>query len=418
MSMADLLVGVLFIFLILVFFYAINYSIDKENLNTALGELNQMEGEIESLKKKRNKVEEELSAIKVEKEKNESQINKLQSINQKIVSKSNELNTTIYLMKIQIAELQKQNDSEKNDLIKKTADLKQKIIVLTQKLENANSKLFKLSHEISLLKWEALKDQEEIQEKSVYIDLLEDEKYKTENDLIKKQAQMVVQQKKLEEQRDQAEERADTAEKKVGDLSEILLTINDTKIDLLEKIQNILQGKGFNVSIDTRNGILRLPEGALFSSGSYKLSSQGKVNMDLLREALEEVVVCYAKSENAVAQKLKENCEDKKHKIDAFLLEGHADKIPPRKKPGRKYETNLELSTLRAITAFNVIIESDILNSLRNSKKQYLMSVSGYGSERPICNGDSKECLAQNRRIDLRIIMEIPKELERGLLLN
>ena len=92
MSMADLLVGVLFIFLILVFFYAINYSIDKENLNTALGELNQMEGEIESLKKKRNKVEEELSAIKVEKEKNESQISKLESINRKIVSKSNELN--------------------------------------------------------------------------------------------------------------------------------------------------------------------------------------------------------------------------------------------------------------------------------------------------------------------------------------
>ena len=132
--------------------------------------------------------------------------------------------------------------------------------------------------------------------------------YYTDNDLIKKQAQMVVQQKKLEEQRDQAEERADTAEKKVGDLSEILLTINDTKIDLLEKIQIILRGKGFNVSIDTRNGILRLPEGALFSSGSYKLSSQGKVNMDLLREALEEVVVCYAKSENAAAQKLKENC--------------------------------------------------------------------------------------------------------------
>ena len=93
--------------------------------------------------------------------------------------------------------------------------------------------------------------------------------------------------------------------------------------------------------------------------------------------------------------------------MDTFLIEGHADKQPVRFHP--EYKDNQELSTKRAISAFDILSQSPILNELSNSKNEFILSVSGYGDKRPICYSNSASCFAENRRIDLRLIMEIPK---------
>ena len=72
---------------------------------------------------------------------------------------------------------------------------------------------------------------------------------------------------------------------------------------------------------------------------------------------------------------------------------------------------NQELSTKRALSAFNAIVANENINRLKNSNNEFLLSVSGYGDKRPLPCFDAKEvCYSKDRRIDLRFIMEIPKK--------
>lgn len=202
--------------------------------------------------------------------------------------------------------------------------------------------------------------------------------------------------------------RANKERQRANELQSILMSVDQTRIEILKIVQKELASYNFNVDIDEKTGVVRLPEAELFKTAQFTLTDQGKRNISILKKVLEEVLPCYTISTNEIIKTYsKFECENKnKNYVDAFLVEGHADSQPV--KANNLFKDNQELSTKRAINAYNLLFQSRILSSLMNSNNEFILSVSGYGSNRPVCLDRTSNCFAKNRRIDLRLVMELP----------
>ena len=183
-----------------------------------------------------------------------------------------------------------------------------------------------------------------------------------------------------------------------------IIESNEIRREILEKIGNSLSDEGLNVHVDGSDGVLRLSDSQLFETGEFNLSVTGSKNIFKLKMALEKVLPCFAKVRGPVSPA---KCgADTEFHINAFLVEGHAD--VQRVIPNSKYSSNEELSTKRALSAYNELYKSPILSQLYNDNDQYLISVSGYGAKRALCSELTVSCHSQNRRIELRILMAPP----------
>lgn len=81
-------------------------------------------------------------------------------------------------------------------------------------------------------------------------------------------------------------------------------------------------------------------------------------------------------------------------------VEGHAD----RRDPGAPFPTNWELSSGRATQVLRHLVET---GGLRGDRVQAV----GFGSMRPIAEGDDDAALARNRRVDIVIISDAGEEV-------
>jgi outer membrane protein OmpA-like peptidoglycan-associated protein len=82
-------------------------------------------------------------------------------------------------------------------------------------------------------------------------------------------------------------------------------------------------------------------------------------------------------------------------------VEGHTDR-----EGSQAY--NWDLSADRAINTFRALAEeAAIATELRNDDGKYLFSVAGYGENRPAVEGATEAAMRQNRRIDLRFVMNL-----------
>ena len=84
----------------------------------------------------------------------------------------------------------------------------------------------------------------------------------------------------------------------------------------------------------------------------------------------------------------------------SILIEGHTDPMPVRKlvNSGGYYETNFQLSTLRAINVRNAI-----LSHITDSSLYSRIGASGYGETR--MRNRSQPYAPENRRIEIRLMM-------------
>ena len=258
-------------------------------------------------------------------------------------------------------------------------------------------------------------------EKAVKASQLEQEAKQAQVDLDLARAQAAAAEARAREASIQASEaqaraalantRAEEAEKKSSELQNILISIDRTRIQILRELKIRLQGANFDVEIDEKTGVVRLPEAELFERGKFELTNQGIKNMLVLRDALEIILPCYASSQDILVRirKLSACQNNEQNFVDAFFVEGHADSSPVRS--NIYYKDNQELSTKRAMTAYNILSQSVTLSELMNSNQEFIMSVSGYGANRPLCIDKTPTCYSRNRRIDLRLVMEIPKKL-------
>lgn len=184
---------------------------------------------------------------------------------------------------------------------------------------------------------------------------------------------------------------------------------NEERSKILVQIQKSLQQKGVIVKIYKQDGILRLPDAILFDSGHAELKPEGKVAVDRLAEVLAEILPCYTDGPDRPGGR-PSYCPQSPYRIEAVYVEGHTDDVPLA--ATGVIHDNLDLSAFRATNTFRELtrFRDDIsaLCSNAEGRCRAVLSVSGYGSNRPAEPGDSDEAKRKNRRIDLRLTMVAP----------
>ena len=197
--------------------------------------------------------------------------------------------------------------------------------------------------------------------------------------------------------------------------------VTQTRTKMLLEIERRLVREGIEVEIKTDQGVLHIREkGIYFESGAPQPTGKYKDNVGTIARVLSDVLPCYASSRkvNAPAsagatprlahcsQAVSEPpiCEGQDEAwLETVLIEGHTDSEPFK----GGLTDNLDLSSARAGAGFRIMTECEpALESLSNSNNRQLLGVSGYAERRPVSQTDN----ALNRRIDLRFMMELPKE--------
>lgn len=227
----------------------------------------------------------------------------------------------------------------------------------------------------------------------------------------------------LEEQRRRAEEQQRIAEaerRKVAALQERLdrqrdallraLDLLDREVEsrrllrgaMLVRLQDKLADRGVRVEIDTRSGVLRLPERALrFATRSAELGEEAREVVRVLAEIMAGVLPCFLPGGRSAG------CAASDAPIlETVLIEGHTDRRPLA--PGPDFRDNYQLSAARALTVYRAIAATQpTLLALRNLDEQPLLGVSGYGETRPLPTAlsDTERDYSANRRIDIRFVL-------------
>lgn len=191
------------------------------------------------------------------------------------------------------------------------------------------------------------------------------------------------------------------------DVTAELTGANETRSEILEDLQEALKKKGIPVAIDRQDGVLRLPDSILFDSGQSVLKPEGRQAVSHLAEALNDVLPCFTDEGERP-----KSCPANKHRIESVYIEGHTDSDHYSGSGGLR--DNWDLSVVRATNTYRALIDFKSSLTLLCAKKgercDPVLSVSGYGPQRPVPNnsGSDAEMKKRNRRIDLRLIMMTP----------
>ena len=178
----------------------------------------------------------------------------------------------------------------------------------------------------------------------------------------------------------------------------------ETRAKILKELKHDLANHHLNVEIDTATGVLRLPAAILFAKGDYRLSGEGQQAVTTIAQSMADVLPCYTYPRRKVG------CQDTAHSIDAIFIEGHTDSDPLN--GAGPISDNMDLSAVRATNTFRAMDHAVVeLAKLHNREDRPILSVSGYGSDRPVRGntGSDETSKSRNRRIDLRFLMETPQ---------
>ena len=191
----------------------------------------------------------------------------------------------------------------------------------------------------------------------------------------------------------------------VNPLEAYLSEATEQRREILVELRDRLQFEfpDLEVVISPEQDALRFQGEGLFRSGSSRLEAQQRQIVETMGRLLDEILVCFTLGERAMRGP---ECTSGNALIEAVQIEGHTDS------DGSDLD-NLGLSTDRANATLLVMLDEDrTILAHENLRGQPVMSVSGYGEMRPIATNETEEGKAANRRIDLRIIMYAPSDIE------
>jgi len=366
-SYADLMAGLLFVFILLIGAIIVKYSL--------------LQSESKQLEQNLHKEKLALEKNKEKLEKNKQELNKKEERIKNVL-------TNLSLLEIKY---KKTKEDLKDSLIlneeyKTQIKNKEELLVKSQKniddlKDNINETKLKL--DISLKEKEQLalsvqelkelskqKDQkldellEEVLAKRSLIESFED-KTKTLNDEI---ALMTQKLKTSEKLHDELSSQLQNTKEKIKSFTGIKVKV----ITLLKK------SLGEKIQIDPKNGSLRLSSKVLFDEGEYVLKEDSK-------SALKSALYDYF-------QTILDNNEINKH-IDKIVIEGHTNSKGT-------YLYNLELSQKRAFSVMDFLLTLDF-NNHENLKE--LILASGRSFLDPIYKEDGTEDSDASRRIEIKL---------------
>lgn len=168
-----------------------------------------------------------------------------------------------------------------------------------------------------------------------------------------------------------AQEDLNNKSKRLIYLERIISQKDSTMNYIQNKLSNALMGfEGKGLTIERKNGkvYVSLENSLLFASGSWIVSSKGKMALDNLAEVL-------ADNEDI-----------------NVLVEGHTDSDAYRGSGDIK--DNWDLSVMRSTSVVKILVANSQVDKSR-------ITAGGKGEYLPIATNDSKEGKAQNRRIEI-----------------
>ena len=283
----------------------------------------------------------------------------------------------------------------------KLAELNNNLIEKDNTIFNLRGKILELNNILSISEEKQLVQQEQIEGLTQNLNILESQKKKIEQESADSISEMELRSSETMKQVAFLTNEIETLKEEISILNDALESNEQTilskelKIEVLgERLNKALTSKVFELQkyrseffgklkslLGERDDIKIVGDRfifeseLLFDSASADLQLQG---MDKLKQ---------------IGLTLKETTNQIPADIDWIIqVEGHTDKRPintPR------YPSNWELSTARANSVLKLLLE---LGFPPNR-----LSAAGYGEFYPISEGDTKESLQQNRRIELKL---------------
>lgn len=366
-SYADLMAGLLFVFILLIGAIIVKYSLLQseskqleQNLHKEKLALEKNKEELERNKQELNKKEEKIKNV----------LTDLSSLEIKYKKTKEDLKNSLILNEEYKAQIK-----NKEELLVKSQksidDLKDNINETKLKLDISLKEKEQLALSVQeLTELSKQKDQkldellEEVLAKRTLIESFEN-KTKTLNDEI---ALMTQKLKTSEKLHDKLSTQLQNTKDKIKSFTGIKVKV----ITLLKK------SLGDKIQIDPKNGSLRLSSKVLFDEGEYILKEDSK-------SALKSALYDYF-------QTILDNNEINKH-IDKIVIEGHTNSKGT-------YLYNLELSQKRAFSVMDFLLTLDF-NNHENLKE--LILASGRSFLDPIYKEDGTEDIDASRRIEIKL---------------
>ena len=350
-SYADLMAGLLFVFILLIGAIIVKYSLLQSE--SKLLEVNLKEEQIALEKSK-----EELEKNKEELNKKQARIEKTKEKLEEIDKQNKALKDEIVVLQNIIASKDKNINSKKEEISKsKTA------------IEDIEKQLTKIN-KISENKTQTIK------ELFAKIDMKDEELNNTKQKLTK-----------LSNQLKNSIQAKEVATKQLKQTREEIKNLTGIKIKVISLLKQKL---GEKFEIDTQSGAIRLSSNILFDQSKYELKPDSK-------EDLKVAVYDYLNT-------ILENKEINRH-IDKIIVEGHTNSKG-------SFLYNMELSQKRAysVMAFLLKLDFDKKKLLRD-----LIVASGRSYLDPIYNKNGVENQDKSRRIEIKFRLkneEAIKEIE------
>ncbi len=161
-----------------------------------------------------------------------------------------------------------------------------------------------------------------------------------------------------------------------------------------------------------QKGVVTISGKGLFANGSSDLSSVagGEERVAKLAAAIVNRVRCFSFSTEFDVTKVSMDCNPQHVYLESVYVEGHTDNMPIGRMLSDGSRNNLELSARRATNTYQTFVKSQpALTTLVNAYDQQVLSVSAYGEQRPIASNSTAQGRDDNRRIDIRFVMYVPK---------
>lgn len=195
------------------------------------------------------------------------------------------------------------------------------------------------------------------------------------------------------------------AEQEIDQLQLYNANVAQERTQLLDRLRNLIniEFPELNVRLSATKDALQFQGEGLFASGSAVLSRERKSKIERIAEIIDEILSCFTLGKRSAYGM---ECNASFAVIEALQIEGHTDS-------DGSGSYNVELSSRRAAATYGaMILYLDQITDHRNLAGQPVLSVAGYGKDRPIAENDTAEGRAANRRIDLRFIMVRPARVD------
>lgn len=182
-------------------------------------------------------------------------------------------------------------------------------------------------------------------------------------------------------------------------------------VRLAERIRRRLPG--IQVTVDTTDGVIRFRADELFPRGTWRIrqGSLAERVSHAVGDALAETLPCYTLSPSLDTEV---SCKGAVAAIETIQIEGHTDDVGlgAELQEREQMRDNYDLSARRGAETLRVMTRKrPELHAFLNLRRQPVLSFAGYGETRPINQADTEEARAQNRRIDIRFILQTPRNL-------